>query len=316
MAPSPGIAFGGVCTESHFVKCLETVAAVCRATRDDSFLRKVESKLAASNAKRSVESCEDAERLRKRARQDREDCHRRRQEAADLDRAAKRADVDGKVAVEKAKEANQQVKLKVLAAAAVQRLESDRRREEDTARKATRVWLQTKYPVELATAVRAWWARLPAKKKTVVDEALAHVYKTKQMLRNTEVPDLWDDDSTLLRPVGQVLVPGGPKVVGKCPLDFEWVLFEERWAAERGKVVDPSAMLQKLVNTCLPGSHLLFARRYTLPGLISICGGNVAKAFVYALMLLSKWLGPAVFPVGVHVWPPTREPVVAAAVAL
>ena len=57
----------------------------------------------------------------------------------------------------------------------------------------------------------------------------------------------------------------------------------------------------------MPGSTALFCRRYTAPGLVVVCGGNVAKAFVVAVVLLSKWLGPDVFPIGVHVWPPRRD---------
>jgi len=300
-----GAAWGGICTQQPYIDALNVVAETARLTRNDALLRVIEKQLSKSSKKRSAETTWLACELRKAARRDREEVDRRRKELADLDREAKNSELDGKLALEQAKQATVECKRAALAAAREARLAADHRRNEDRIHKDTNKWLQVRFPLALAERVEAWRAQLPPPDLEHLTAAIQHVADTKRCDRYTVLPDLWDDDPSLTRPIGSVQLAGGNRVAAKSPIDFEWALFRGRWASEHAG--DPAAMLFRLLEKVLPGCGRRFQRRHTPPWLIAVSGGNVAKAFVAAVVLLSKWLGRGVFPAGVHEWPPPRE---------
>ena len=89
----------------------------------------------------------------------------------------------------------------------------------------------------------------------------------------------------------------------RCPADFEWVLFGEAWAREKRSPAAALA-LAKLIDRILPNRSQMYSRRYTFAMLLEANEFVATKAFVHAIILMSKWLGEARLPLGVHYWPP------------
>ena len=129
---------------------------------------------------------------------------------------------------------------------------------------------------------------------------------TGRCLRNTALPDLWDEEPSLSRIFGTIRGEGRTRIAVRCPRDFEWLVFQNRWAAEHSE--DAALMLAKLWGKLWPSSSVMFCRRYTAAQLITAADGQVQKAFVHSVILMSKWLGPEGFPCGVFVWPPPLTP--------
>ena len=92
--------------------------------------------------------------------------------------------------------------------------------------------------------------------------------------------------------------------VPRCSKDFKWLLFRDAWAAE--SVDDAAVMMLRLLERAMPECRNMFTRRYTVPVMMSATGHTLEKTFVYAVILMSKWLGADRFPDGVHVWPLVR----------
>ena len=127
--------------------------------------------------------------------------------------------------------------------------------------------------------------------------------RTQRCQRNADVPPLWEDDKALTATSCYVLGQGGRRQPVRCTQEFEWVLFGQAWARE-GRSPDAGHALHNLLDRVVPRGATLFQRRYTPPVLLATCDGIAPKAFVHAIILLSKWLGEDRFPEGVFAWPP------------
>ena len=136
--------------------------------------------------------------------------------------------------------------------------------------------------------------------KSEIDKIVA----TGRCMRLTTVPHLWDDDISLTRSIGHITSDRGDRIVARTPRDFEWHLFKQAWANESRD--DAAIMLCKLIDKLVPDASRMMNRKYTVQTLITVNHGYVQKAFVHAIILLSKWIGERKFPAGVHAWPPLR----------
>ena len=152
-----------------------------------------------------------------------------------------------------------------------------------------------------------WRGGLHAEALEDFKKDVTHVTRTGRHLRMAEFPRLWADDRRLSEDFAFVRLPGGRRVPVHAPKDFEWQLCGEKWASEI-RDADAALLLQKLLSRIVPSSNLLFSRRYTTIGLLQTAEFSVPKAFVMAVILLSKWLGEERFPAGVHRWPPRECP--------
>ena len=148
--------------------------------------------------------------------------------------------------------------------------------------------------------------RLNDGQRMVLREAIDQIVQKRHCMRTATVPHLWDDDVSFSRSVGHVTSDQGHRIVARAPRDFEWILFKEGWASESRD--DAAIMLQKLIERLVPDASRMLNRRYTVNMLITVNHGYVHKAFVHAIILLSKWLGEKKLPVGVHKWPPPPKP--------
>ena len=91
----------------------------------------------------------------------------------------------------------------------------------------------------------------------------------------------------------------------RCGLPFQDFLNRvcptERSFGER----DASAALLCLFKKCVPKAMEIFKDAYSIPRLFHTCGYVMEKAFVFGIICLAKWVGPALFPCGVYGrWPP------------
>ena len=96
---------------------------------------------------------------------------------------------------------------------------------------------------------------------------------------------------------------GGPKTLVRCGLPFAAVA--EVTAPPSQFSVDPVNTLFLLLKQCVPLAREVFTGIYHPNRLLLLNEYVFEKAFVYGIPLLSKWLGEAYFPQGIHGrWPP------------
>ena len=67
---------------------------------------------------------------------------------------------------------------------------------------------------------------------------------------------------------------------------------------------DAKNMLETLLSKCVPCSTRIFVGNYGVTKLLHMNEYVIEKTFVYAIMCLSKWLGPDIFTCGIYRWPP------------
>ena len=113
---------------------------------------------------------------------------------------------------------------------------------------------------------------------------------------------LWEDKALATGGV-HVAVPGGKHFPVRCTTDFEWLLFGQMWAREC-RCPEVGHALHKLLDRIVPQGAALFRRRYTPEVLFAECNDSATKVFVYAIILLSKWLGNGKHPDGGYARPP------------
>ena len=81
-------------------------------------------------------------------------------------------------------------------------------------------------------------------------------------------------------------------------------MFEQKWASESTLTYERafSGMLGKV----LPDGQKMLNGRYSVQVLLRENQGCVHKAFVYAIRVMSQWIGADRFPQGIYVWPPHK----------
>ena len=69
--------------------------------------------------------------------------------------------------------------------------------------------------------------------------------------------------------------------------------------------VDPVEQLLVLLTACSPSARLVFVGPHSPVRLFQMNDCVFEKAFIFAIIVLSKWLGPERFPQGIYGnWPP------------
>ncbi len=72
--------------------------------------------------------------------------------------------------------------------------------------------------------------------------------------------------------------------------------------------LDPVEQLLRLLGTCVPRARLVFTGTYSPARLFQLNDFVFEKAFIFAIILLTKWLGPKRFPRGIYGdWPPAGQ---------
>lgn len=286
------------------MEALSVVAEVARQTRDDVLLRMITQRQRKSATKRLVSSTPASVELRRVARSDREAELKRRADRRELERLVAHDDAAAKLALEEAKTVAAHARRETLEASRLFRQGEDDRRTAGARARGDARWLQTEYPLQLANTLLRWRVNLTPADEMALAAHVRAVTRTQRCLRTTEVPFLWDDDVSLTHTIGQLAGVNGERRAARCSKDFEWLLFRDAWAAESGD--DAAVMMLRLLERVMPECRNMFTRRYTVPVMMSATGHTLEKTFVYAVILMSKWLGADRFPHGVHAWPPVR----------
>ncbi|CAK0909832.1 unnamed protein product [Prorocentrum cordatum] len=302
---------GGVCTEAAYLSALNHVMVVAQQTRNDRFLKSCRAELQRSHKKRRTYDAPEAQRLRRAAKEAQRLREADRQAAREAERERQAAERREEVRVVDAKRQATEARMAALDKAAAARREANERLALEATRRAKERWLQVDYPVMLAERLVAWRRRLPPPEATALQDRVRRLVGSSRVERTIRVPELWVDDKTLTAPrlaasMGALVGPRGARTRVLCTREFEWTLFGQAWATEggRGGAADAAAALRRLINQCAPGGADLFRRRWQPPALLETCGMVAPKALVYAIILLSTWLGPEAYPEGVHEWPP------------
>ena len=163
--------------------------------------------------------------------------------------------------------------------------------------KAYNRWLQTKVPVDTAR-------RLMAPAPSISSAGLRSLLKKGLFKRIIYLPRLWDDHDSFSVPWGQNQTPWGTKRLVRVSLPLLSVIEDVAPAPKYS--ADPCNRLLALFQACCcPRVSEVFCGPYTPARLLHMNDYIVDKAFVYGVILLSKWLGSARFPLGIFgAWPP------------
>lgn len=301
---SKDVAWGGICTEKAYLDALDVVADVARKTQDDVALRFVQKKRKLSVAKQKSVEHPLAQSLREAAARDRQAEVTRRAEQADLERRAGLQDLEARRALEEARERTADARRKALEASRILRQEVADRRTEEANRLSESRWLQVDYPAGLAAQLLEWRANLTVEQETSLRHAVSALARSSRPKLHVEMPRLWVSVASFTNVIRSEPGPNGRRLSVRCSKEFEWLLFRNAWASSSRN--DVAYMLIKLMDRIAPQSSDLFRSRYTGQVILAWADGVAEKAFVYAVILLSKWLGAERFPRGVHQWPPTE----------
>ena len=291
--------------ESAYLKSLRHVVAVCQKRRHDALLRPVLKELRRTSIKRSATAAPEAQKLRAQAAAAQEQVIAERAKRRALERDAKLDDLSAQTALEEAKEKAATARREAILASAAERQETLRLQEETLRARRVDEWLQTEYPVALARSLLAWRKGLALDAAQALETAVKDLSSTSRSARYTPVPALWRNDLRLSSRCSYTCLPGqgSKRSPVRCNREFEWILFGQGLAVESSHT-DAAAALASLINSICPKGSILFNRRYTLNHLLEKSDCVASQAFVHAIILLSKWLGPSRFPKGVYGWPP------------
>ena len=168
-------------------------------------------------------------------------------------------------------------------------------------------WLQTKYPAELATRCITKFKDMDQATKKKWAANLKPRYETGEFQAFRVTPDLWKNDKTLTT----FWAPSKSFHGGKCTKSalcgepFRLVI--DRFAAQ-GTIPVPEQMIMTLLEQCVPCARKIFTGNYTPIKMLHMQDYVIEKTFVYAMMMLTKFLGAQQLPWGVFKWPPAAPP--------
>lgn len=296
--------WAGICDDDEFQAACEIVADRARRTRDDVLLRHILARQKQSATKRRSSASGAGAHLRALATADRTEALRNRAEQQELKRRAEMHDLRARVEVEESRARAADARRAALEAARGLRDEEDQRRRADALRRADSVWLQKDYPLQLGRRLLAWRDGLQEGEAKELQKHIRLISETSRPTRTAEVPEFWETTPSLTYPISTELGIGTRRVVVRATKDFEWWFFGGRW--KDASPHDCSHQLTRVIERLAPGGSALFRQRYTARLLLDQSEGILEKAFVHAVVLLSKWLGRTRFPAGVHDWPPAR----------
>jgi hypothetical protein len=202
-----------------------------------------------------------------------------------------------------------EARIQALKEAVVLRREVELRKREAIIEKTNAKWLQTEYPLLLASRLldaRSAMAPAESDKFTkMTREAVRSGFFKRQVI----IGNLWQIDDSFTIILVHIKPPGGGhQRVVRCTPAFEGVL-RRYWSPAIGGPPAPDAMLLKLLEACVPLARDIFLNMYSPLRLLHMNDYVMEKAFAYGVIALSKWLGPDRFPNGVYgEWPPTPPP--------
>ena len=279
----------------------------CMRVKDDATLRRLRKMGAAETQKQRAAGTETALLLRKRAQEiAEEDAKRRRANQEEARLAANEAEA-AKAETARAQQAAAEARNKTLQQIIINRRVLQQQREGAAKAKAHSRWIQVTFPAELAAKLIRSHRRLKVEQKKNMETMINEAAKAKFFQRHPCVPDLWVVDDALLIKIAQVAPPGassGRRHWVRCAPTFENEV-RKVWTDTVAFGPDPVSAMRALLRALVPAAGKIFADAYTPLKLLHMNDYVMEKAFVFAVIALSKWLGPDRWPMGFYeTWPP------------
>ena len=171
-------------------------------------------------------------------------------------------------------------------------------------------WLQTKYPVELATRLIDKIQSMSVNRKGIIDKWMQTALDRKIFKRFLSIPDLWAPDTSCTEQWAQTKEPFGPGNLHwvRCGPEFLTSVIQRCAPNPIGAVHDPPRTLLKVFQACLPHAQKALRQNeaYTPIRILHMNDYVMEKAFVWGIIAFSKWMTVHNFPLGVFDWPPAR----------
>ena len=162
-------------------------------------------------------------------------------------------------------------------------------------------WLVGSYAAEVARRLKRMTPLARSQLARIIPLAETSNFFT----RSLQMPALWDDHENITFYFGETKPPGlsgGLRRV-RCSLEFAQVI--EEFGCLRHGPRNPEESLSGVLIACIPHAMKPFSQLHTPLKLLHANDYVMDKAFVYAIMALSKWLGSDRFPLGIYGdWPP------------
>ena len=170
-------------------------------------------------------------------------------------------------------------------------------------------WLQTEFAACLAHRLVASSQEKTHKVRMEEAAMVSKCHAEKVFARFLFIADPWRANKSLYRPFGKVhdgTGLGGPaiKVLASSQL-LNIVLHLTLYKKAEGDDHDPIKALNALLRSCFLLPHLIFNGSWSPQWLLHQSNYILDKAFVRAVIGVSKWLGEERFPDGLYgCWPP------------
>ena len=170
-------------------------------------------------------------------------------------------------------------------------------------------WLQTEFAADLAHRLVAS-SQVKTRKERTQEAAMVSKFHAENVFaRYRFIADPWRANKSLYRPFGKVHDEtgiGGPaiQVLASSQL-LNIVLHLTLYKKAEGDDHDPIKALNALLRSCFQMDHLIFTGSWSPYWLLHQSDYILDKAFVRAVIGVSKWLGEDRFPDGLYgCWPP------------
>ena len=271
---------------------------------DDPMLRRMLRKAKTGNREQREGGSAAADVLRHMQKKTDEALYKRRKEIRDSDRQAADASANAAAARDQASKENLEARTRWLAQMQVKNREAEKAKHKDRESKAYQKWLQTEFAVIMAeTLIKDFDAMTAGARRNFRTEVARGVTAT-LFARRLDLPDLWEPDPTLTLSWGTVKRPHGRPHVVRCGIKFQQI-FNDYAPFPHGILRDVADAMLRLFGRFMPCAARIFVDPFTPLSLLATNNFVMEKAFVYGLVLLSKWLGSERWPVGLYgAWPP------------
>ena len=273
------------------------------ATQDDALLRRMRDTAKTNKRQERENNTEVALALQAKTAEQREAIRKRRKEAQDAHRLAADASASAQAAAATAAKEKEEARTRHLQEwSAAQRLDEELRRKAAVAR-AFKRWLQTEFAVITACTLINDYDKLSEEASDNFARLVKQCHKDRLFRRRLDIPDLWEPDFSLSASWAQLTMPFGRRHVVRCGIKFQQLIQE--FAALDSLVRDPADCLLRLIGRFMPFAPKIFVEAFTPAQLLANNDFIMEKAFLYAVVALSKWLGEDRWPAGFYGhWPP------------
>ena len=170
-------------------------------------------------------------------------------------------------------------------------------------------WLQTEVAADLAHRLVASSQVKTHEERTKEAAMVSKCHDEKKFARYLFIADPWRENKSLYRQFGKVhdetgLGGAAIKVLASTQL-LNIVLHLTVYKKAEGDDHDPIKALNALLRSCFENCHLIFNGPWSPYWLLHHSNFILDKAFVRAVIAVSRWLGEKRFPDGLYgPWPP------------